>query len=105
MKTDDQVMKTHDHVEMIKRRHLWSYWPPTLPLEHRCERSADGMLRCAYMLDVDGEPTYRVRFGNIFAGNLLNNSYQDFDSAEAIVSAGWQVDPLRPRCSARAVRI
>ena len=86
-KTDAEVIKTHDDVEMIKRPHLWA-WKTVLPLEHRIKRDERGQFLCAYV--IAGMPN-RIFLGNIFARKVDDASI-DYASPEQIVADGWSVD-------------
>lgn len=93
MKTDDAVLTTRDDVEMIKRTHLWPQFPKTLALKHRRLKDGRGIPKLGFLIRMDGEPDFRVRLGTIFDRSYYDLlPYEQHDSAEAIVAAGWMVD-------------
>lgn len=86
MKTDEDVKAQKDDVEMLKRDHLWPQL--VLPLK----RVVDGQMETA-ILDDPSPPAERwmLREGaNIFDARAGRPVF--YDSAEAIVAAGWRVD-------------
>ena len=87
--SDQDVMRERNHVELMKRAHLWSYGNQVLPLTRGEEL---GM-----MVNVSDAPPFRVYLGNVFAvalGSLSLSAapFIDYDSAEAAVADGWEVN-------------
>ncbi len=90
--TDAEVISQQNHVEMIKRPHLWSYRQQVLPLK----RWKNGKLEHAFIAREDGEG-YRVRIGNLFMVAYGHEAisalpFTIYGSAEEVVAAGWEVD-------------
>lgn len=86
MKTDEEVKREKDDLEMLKRDHLWPQL--VLPLK----RIRDGNLEVA-VLDDPCPPAERwmLREGvTIFDGRAGRPVF--YESAEAIIAAGWKVD-------------
>lgn len=83
-KSDAQVKADQDHVEMMKRDHLWPF--VILPLK----RTVDGMLETAVLCD-PGPPWKLIENMTIF-GPIGEAKEITYESAEAIVAAGWRVD-------------
>jgi len=87
-KTDAQVVRERDDAEMLKRSHLWPQL--RLPLT----RNGDAGKETA-VLDDPCPPAERwmLREGaNLWDRNPLAGRPVFYDSAEAIIEAGWRVD-------------
>lgn len=84
-RTKAEVMRDHDHVEMMKNPDWWSRWP-FLPLK----RYKGNVLECAFLGEFHEVPKFRVFRGNIFAPEFAN--FTDYESAEDIAADGWEVD-------------
>ena len=82
--SDNEVLRGHDHAEMMKRDHLWPHI--MLPLK----RVTDGMLETAVLCN-PGPPWMLVENMTIF-GPVGESKTVKYESAEAIVAAGWRVD-------------
>ena len=80
MKRDEEVTRTKDDVEMVKRTHLW---PGTFL--HMKRQSRPGQRGSDYNA-----------FGAISKSSPLrivtDTESFDFESAEAMIAAGWLVD-------------
>ena len=93
MKTDEQVLTTHDHLEMMKRPRLWPQFP-LLPLKRRAKK---GRPTTAILTSTVGHQT-TVVLVNIFEfvldkeKDLDKYPKEEYDSYEAICAAGWRVD-------------
>ena len=75
-----------DDLGIMKSPSLWPQWP-LLPLTNK-KTNEDGFI-------VDTEKNqYRVYKGNMWDlhGNLYSLPFEDFDSAQSILSNGWKVD-------------
>lgn len=86
MKTDEDVKREKDDLEMLKRDHLWPQL--VLPLK----RMRDGVMETA-ILDDPCPPAERwmLREGvTMFDGRAGRPVF--YESAEAIIAAGWKVD-------------
>jgi hypothetical protein len=84
-KSDAQVKADRDSVEMMKRDHLWPH--VTLPLK----RIKDGMLETAVLCN-PGPPWILLEGTTIWGALGDEPNENEYDSAEAIVAAGWVVD-------------
>lgn len=85
MKTDNEVIQTRDHVEMIKRPHLWPY--PVLCLKWRA-RPTDWPQKFGRLEPL---PNGRYRL-HVINDVVVISAVVEYDSAETIVSEGWEVD-------------
>lgn len=85
MKTDKEVLQDLDHVEILKRPHLWPTWP-CLPLKRWRNRE---MTSAVAVEDEDD----KIRFYE--GANLFNpESFKEnvLRTAEEIIADGWVVD-------------
>lgn len=95
--TDAQVLETSNHVEMMKRQHLWGFFGRALPLIRVLPEFKDGSnTEAGCILALDDEPPFRVRLTNLFAlafGQPVDGvPFIDYDTAEAVAADGWKVD-------------
>lgn len=88
MKSDKQVVTELDHLEMMKRPHLWPSWP-ALPLK-RWHEDTHTMDTAVLLDDEEG----RVQFyanANLFAGPGTWG-VPVLRTPEEIFADGWKVD-------------
>lgn len=82
-------------INMMKDLNCWPRWP-WLPLKHRSEMDA-GMRKLAVMhADHAEPPKVRVYLGSMYEQGkwfpLPDSKYLEFDSLEAVLAAGWEID-------------
>lgn len=86
MTTDDEVLNTRNDLEMLKRPHLW----PSVIKGHRC----------VFMKKLDAEhtgPCFKTSGGDYI---VIDHDWTNhgevtpvtYNSAEAVLAAGWVVD-------------
>lgn len=87
MKSDEEVLKTHDDAEMMCRPHLWQ--SNALPLK----RPRDNDLPQLAMLVREGDLFLLYEnqsiMGISFDGEIIEH---EFTNADDILALGWQVD-------------
>ncbi len=89
MMSDEEVQKTQNDLEMIKRPHLWPLL--TLPLK-RPHPTEEMRIQTALVVNVDDPgPIIVIIDANMFGdqGPTQPTTYLD---AEAVIDAGWKVD-------------
>jgi hypothetical protein len=83
---DLTTVVNRDHLEMLKRPHLWPIgW--CLPMKRR----KDGRKELGVVLKVRPLRVYATPHGYI-GTDYKSTSFVDYDSLKAIVAAGWEVD-------------
>ena len=88
-KSDKEVLRSMDHVEMLKRPHLWPK-NPVLPLKRQ---RGDGDLDYGLLFDATPETRWTVFLGLLYlVDDLTKCPAEVYTSAEEIVAAGWVVD-------------
>ena len=87
--SDRDVVEKRNHVEMMKRTQLWPQWP-MLPVKRWTGRD----MECAVLLDVAEGKKYTLYFANLYMlpDDLTTCQQREYDSFEAIVADGWEVD-------------
>jgi hypothetical protein len=99
--TDDQVVNEHLDLELMRRKHLWSYGS-FLPLKHRVAVDAHGISRMAILCHVDPQPKTNARYvflpeANMYSipDNFWTNSHNHRRGQETLlfqlILEGWVV--------------
>jgi hypothetical protein len=90
-KSDNAVLREQDDLKMMRRPHLWPWWP-VLPIKNY-KRAKPGCLECGILCmdDLSGLPEPVVVLSNMFEIDENKKQIQ-YDSLEAIVADGWVVD-------------
>lgn len=83
----ERIIRERDHVAMMKTPDLWGCWP-FLPLKRR--RADHHLPDTAVLAEFSDAPRTRVYLCNMWAFNPA--VFKDYESAEAIVADGWEVD-------------
>lgn len=84
MKTDEEVTKSRDHLEMMKRPHLWPHGQMVLPVINRARDRTLGIMTADHGTTVFENMSLFGPMGEVKA--VAYNSYED------IVADGWEVD-------------
>jgi hypothetical protein len=88
-----------DHLAMMRNANRWPVWP-LLPLQHRSRKSADGspFRETGFMFE-DGntgkaKPVVYigVMYFHLMGLKLEDLPVEQYDSLEAVVAAGWEVN-------------